>query len=75
MIFQPPGWTRDRVASSMRAISSRPSKVLMFQVNTMRSRQKESSVNSAAARAGSFAVSASPNCPSQVVTAAVAASG
>jgi len=59
----------------MRVISSRPSKVLMFQVNAIRSRQKESSVNSAAARAGSFAVSASPNCPSQVVTAAVAASG
>src|ERR1035438_7997656 len=51
---QPVGCPRDSVASSMRVISARPSKVLKFQVKEMRSRQKQSSVNSAAALAGSF---------------------
>src|SRR5580704_1159894 len=69
---QPVGCTRDSVASSMRVISARPSKVLKFQVKEMRSRQKQSSVNKAAALAGSFATRASLNPASQVVTAAAA---
>ena len=42
----------------------------MFQVNATRSRQKQSSVNRAAAAAVSPADSASPNADSQVVTPA-----
>ena len=56
----------------MPVISARPSKVLMFQVKEMRSRQKQSSVNRAAALAGSFATRAALNSASQVVTAVAA---
>ena len=69
---QPLGWTLASVSSSISVISWRPSKVLMFQVNAMRSRQKQSSVNRAAASVVSFDVSASLNAVSQVCTAVAA---
>ena len=47
----------------------------MFQVNATRSRQKQSSVNRAAAAAGSFAASASPKSDSQASTDAVTSFG
>jgi len=72
---QPAGRTRGSVASSIRVISARPSNVLKFQVKETRSRQKQSSVNSAAAPAGSFAARAAPNSASQVVTAVAASVG
>ena len=59
----------------MSLISARPSKVLRFQVKATRSRQKPSSVKRAAARAGSFAASASPKADSHASTDAVTSFG
>ena len=70
VIFQPRGCTQGSVWSSIALIAARPSSVLMFQVNATRSRQKQSSVNRAAAAAVSPADSASPKADSQVVTPA-----
>ena len=46
---QPVGFTCPTVAASICAMAGGPSSVVMFQVNDTRSRQKQSSVKSAAA--------------------------
>ncbi len=68
VVRNPEGSVSSSRAESMSAICSRPSTVLMFQVNDTRSRQKLSSANLPATRSMSRAARADSKSASQAST-------